>query len=60
MFIHHQTRRVFLAGITTNPTRDWVTQWARNVSEDLRHAAVTIRHLLRDRDGKFGPGFDAV
>jgi putative transposase len=27
-FIHHGTSRIFLAGITTNPTRDWVTQFA--------------------------------
>ena len=42
-FIHHRTRRVFLAGITTNPARDWVTQCARNVTEDLRDATVTVR-----------------
>ena len=59
-FIHHRTRRVFFAGITTNPNREWVTQCARNVTEDLRDAGVTVRYLLRDRDGKFGPGFDAV
>ena len=59
-FIHHGTRRVFLAGMTTNPTRDWVTQCARNVTEDLRDAGVAVRYLLRDRDGKFGPSFDAV
>ena len=60
LFIHHRTRRVFLAGMTTNPTRDWVTQCARKVTEDLRDAAVTVRYLLGDRDDKFGPGFDAV
>ena len=60
MFIHHRTRRVFLAGITTNPTRDWVTQCARNVTQDLRDAGVNVGYLLRDRDDKFGPGFDAV
>ena len=59
-FIHHRTRRVFFAGVTTNPNREWVTQCARNVTEDLRDAGVTVRYLLRDRDGKFGPGFDAV
>ncbi len=59
-FIHHGTCRVFVAGITTNPTRDWVTQCARNVTAELRDAGVAIKYLLRDRDGKFGPGFDAV
>ncbi|MGH9057668.1 MAG: integrase core domain-containing protein [Acidimicrobiales bacterium] len=59
-FIHHGSRRVFLAGITTNPTRAWVTQCARNVTADLRDAGIAVKYLLRDRDGKFGPGFDAV
>lgn len=59
-FIHHRTRRVFLGGITTNPSWSWVTQCARNVTDELRDAGVTIRFLLRDRDGKFGPSFDAV
>jgi hypothetical protein len=35
-FIHHGTRRVFVSGIMTNPTRAWVTQCARNVAADLR------------------------
>jgi putative transposase len=59
-FIHHGTRRVFLAGITTNPTWDWVTQCARNVTGDLRDAGIAVKYLLRDRDDKFAPGFDAV
>jgi hypothetical protein len=59
-FIHHGTRRVFLAGITTNPNREWVTPCARNVTEELDSAGLAVNYLVRDRDGKFGPGFDAV
>jgi putative transposase len=59
-FIHHRTPRVFLAAITTNPTRDWVTQCARNVTQDARDPGVNVGYLLGDRDDKFGPGFDAV
>ena len=59
-FIHHGSRRVFFAGITTSPTRDWVTQVARNVTAELRDAGIAVKYLLRDRDDKFGPGFDAV
>jgi len=59
-FIHHGTRRVFLAGITTHPTWEWVTQCARNVSADLREAGLAVKDVLRDRDAKFGLGFDAV
>jgi len=59
-FIHHGSRRVFLAGVTTNPTSNWVTQVARNVTPELRDAGIAVKYLLRDRDDKFGPGFDAV
>ena len=59
-FIHHGTRRVFLTGTTTNPTWEWGTQCARNVTADLRDAGITAKCLLSDRDAKFGPGFDAV
>ncbi len=34
-FIELETRRVHLAGATTNPDSAWVTQQARNVSGDL-------------------------
>ncbi len=34
-FIELGTRRVHLAGVTTNPDSSWVTQQARNVSSDL-------------------------
>ena len=44
----------------TNPIRKWVTRCARNVAEELPSAGLAVEYLLRDRDGKFGPGFDAV
>ena len=59
-FIHHDTRRVFFAGITTNPTWAWVTQAARNVTAELRDAGIDVEFLLADRDAKFAPGFDAL
>ena len=59
-FIHHGSRRVFLAGVTTNPTWAWVTQVARNVTADLCDAGIDVKFVLRDRDAKFAPGFDAV
>jgi hypothetical protein len=59
-FIHHQSRRVWLAGVTPNPTRDWVTQQARNISVAMREADVAVRLVVRDNDAKFGPTFDEV
>jgi len=40
LFIEHATRRVWLAGCTTNPDGRWVTQQARNLSSlgSLREA----------------------
>jgi transposase InsO family protein len=59
-FIHHESRRVFVAGITSNPTRACVTQQARNLSAELAEAALRLRFVVRDRDGKFGPEFNTV
>jgi hypothetical protein len=59
-FIHHGSRHVFLAGITTNPTREWVAQVVRNVTAELRGAAIPAKYLLYDRDDTFAQGFDAM
>ena len=59
-FIHHRSRRVFLAGVTKNPTWAWVTQVARNVTADLCDAGIDVEFLLRDRDVRFPPAFDAL
>ncbi|HEX5923150.1 MAG TPA: hypothetical protein VFY45_04920, partial [Baekduia sp.] len=57
-FIELQTRRVHLAGATTNPDRRWVAQQARNLS--LTAALDDITFLIRDRDSKFTGGFDEI
>jgi transposase InsO family protein len=59
-FIELGTRRVHLAGCTTNPTAAWVTQQARQVSWQLQDGEIAARYLIRDRDSKFVPAFDAV
>ncbi|QDU82527.1 Integrase core domain protein [Polystyrenella longa] len=49
-----QSRKVEIAGITTNPNKQWVTQVARNLTGDdgfLEHAS----HLILDRDTSFQP-----
>ncbi len=59
-FIGLATRRVSLAGITTNPDGPWVTQQERNLLMQLSDEHVRPRFLLRDRDSKFTRGFDEV
>jgi hypothetical protein len=58
-FIHLQTRKVILGGLTPFPNELWVKQIARNVTGatgELAHA----RYLIHDRDTKFTEGFDQI
>jgi transposase InsO family protein len=58
-FLHLQTRRVILAGITPFPNEPWLKQIARNLTVDEGPMAKA-RFLIHDRDAKFSEGFDAV
>ena len=58
-FLEVQSRRVVVAGCTADPTAAWVTQQARNVCWELAAAGWRPTVLLRDRDAKFAPAFDA-
>jgi transposase InsO family protein len=57
-FIELGSRRVHLAGCTTNPTGGWVTQQARNLS--FTGVLEQTRFLIHDRDSKFSHAFDEV
>ncbi len=54
--IHLGSRRVVHAAATRNPTQEWTAQQLRNATMD----GDAPRFLLRDRDDKFGAGFDRV
>ena len=57
--IEISTRRVHLAGITTNPTGPWTTQAARNLLVRFRDDHGS-RFLVRDGAGQFTRSFDDV
>src|SRR5262249_333170 len=59
-FMQLATRRVDLAGITTNPDGRWVTQQARNLLMQLDDEGIRPQFLIRDRDSKFSREFDEV
>jgi putative transposase len=59
-FIELASRRVHLAGITTNPDGRWVSQQARKLLMQLDDDGARPRFLIRDRDGKFTREFDEV
>jgi len=59
-FIELGSRRVHLAGCTTNPTNAWVTQQARQLSCKIQDSSLPVRFLIHDRDTKFPVAFDTV
>ena len=59
-FIELESRRVHLAGCTTNPSGAWVTQQARQIAWGLTDRSTPLRFLIRDRDSKFSSDFDIV
>jgi putative transposase len=59
-FIEIASRRVHLAGGTSQPNREWVTQQARQVAWMFAERGDPIRFLIRDHDRTFTGSFDAV
>jgi len=52
-FLHVETRRVSLAGITRHPTEEWMTQMGRNAIDETSGYLRQHRFVLHDRDTKF-------
>jgi len=60
VFLHLNSRKVWTSPATHHPDDAWVKQQARNVLMWLDDHDVELTHLIRDRDGKFSEGFDAM
>src|SRR6202171_1892680 len=56
-FIHLESRRVTLAGLTRHPTSEWMLQMARNATDGSSGVLRGLRYLLHDRDTKFCAAF---
>jgi putative transposase len=59
-FLHLETRRLTLAGITRHPTEAWMVQMTRNATDAIDGALLPVRFALHDRDSKFCASFQAV
>ena len=54
------TRRVHLAGCTTNPDEGWMLQVARNLTDAEEGFLRGKKYLLMDRDAKFSEAFRVI
>jgi putative transposase len=59
-FIHLESRRVAIAGLTVHPNEAWMKQIARNVSMEGCGMLRDCRYLLHDRDTKYTQSFRAI
>ena len=59
-FIHLESRRVDIAGITDHPNEQWMQQMARNATMEGCGALRHCRYLLHDRDTKYSAAFRAI
>jgi putative transposase len=59
-FIHLESRRICLAGVTRHPDQEWMEQMARNVTMEDFGFLINRRYLLHDRDSKYCSSFRQV
>ena len=59
-FIHLESRRVEIAGVTPHPNEAWMKQIARNVTMDEWGFLESRQYLIHDRDTKFTDSFRAI
>ncbi len=59
-FMHLDTRRIEIAGITRNPTGAWTKQVARNITFDDGGFLKDRNYLIIDRDSKFTAAFRSM
>ena len=60
IFIHIETRKVVIAGITQHPDERWMQQMARNVTMDEWGFLRNCRYLIHDRDTKYTKTFQTI
>jgi hypothetical protein len=59
-FLHLDSRRVSIAGITDQPDAEWMIQMARNGTSEGWGFLQSRRYLLHDRDAKYCESFRSV
>ena len=58
--IHHASRLVEIAGITTSPDAEFMAQVARNLTDPVDGFLRRMRYLILDRDSKYTVQFQRI
>jgi putative transposase len=59
-FLHLESRRVSIAGITRHPDEEWMQQIARSATQETWGYLYPCRYVLHDHDTKFCASFRTV
>ena len=60
LFVHLESRRLFVTPATRHPTAAWVTQQARNFTLHLEAQGLEAQYVIVDNDTKFCQAFDGT
>jgi putative transposase len=60
VFIHVESRRIWVSACTAHPTGEWTAQQARNFDMILQEEHLPCTIVQRDRDSKYVQAFDDV
>ena len=60
IFLHVNSRRVYISPSTFRPNEEWVSQQAEHFLKHAESEGLEIKTLMHDRDTKFTESFDAV
>jgi len=59
-FVHLDSRKVYVVGVTPHPHEQWMMQMARNVTMEAWSFLAPGQYLIHDRDGKYSPTFQQI
>ena len=59
VFLHVETRRVFVSPATQHPNEDWVNEQAAAFLKHAKKSKLGAEVIMHDRDTKFARSFDA-
>ena len=60
IFLHVETRQVYISPSTYHPNEEWVTQQAEQFLDHAKEQNLEVKILMHDRDTKFTASFDAI